>query len=291
MSHPPIDFANHRVKPRYAVYQLEVGPEGTPHLQGYMVYRRKRRFSAINNEFGNLAWLHRRDGTHTQAKTYCTKADTRVEGPWTFGDDDGIPESQGQRSDLAAVKRKLDDGSKLTTIADEHFGDFVRYNKSFREYKRLKAPKRHHLMEVIVLYGATGTGKTRYAYDHYGDDLYSVPEAKGSGTYWDDYDEQETVLIDECYGKRFSHGFLLQLLDRYPFTVPVHGSSVNFSSKRIVMTSNTHPREWYHTMYANHPGMRFEGGPLERRMTDGDSCIVEMLADYGLRMDTYKLSF
>ncbi len=291
MSHPPIDFLNHRVKPRYAIYQLEVGENGTPHLQGYIVYRRQRRFTAISTEFDCHPHLERRRGTHTQAKEYCSKEDTRVEGPWIFGSDEGIPESQGQRTDLAAVKRKLDGGVKLTTIADEHFGDFVRYNKSFREYKRLKAPKRRHLMEVIVLYGSTGTGKTRYAYDHWGNDLYSVPEAKGSGTYWDDYDEQETVLVDECYGKRFSHGFLLQLLDRYPFTVPVHGSSVNFSSKRIVMTSNTHPREWYHGMYANNPGMRFEGGPLERRMTDGDSCILECLPGYVLRMDTYKLSF
>ncbi len=297
--------------PRYAVYQLERGDQGTPHFQGapfffekkgYIVYNGPRRISAINTDLNNLAWIHTRNGGHSQARHYCCKpipdcdcqhcdGAVRLQGPWFFGSEEGIPESQGERSDLAAVKRKLDEGAKLKTIAEEHFSDFCRYNRSFREYKRLKAPKRHHLMEVIVLFGGTGTGKTRYAYDHYGDDIYSVPEAKGSGTYWDDYDEQETVLVDECYGKRFTHGFLLQLLDRYPFTVPVHGSAVNFSSKRIIMTSNTHPREWYHGMYESHPGMRFEGGPLERRMTDGDSCILEVLPNHVLRMDTYKLSF
>ncbi len=222
---------------------------------------------------------------------HCVGA-VRLEGPWTYGNDDGVPETQGQRSDLAGVKRRLDEGASLVDIADEFPSDFIRYSKGIREVKRLKAPHRNWEMEVIVLYGPTGTGKTRWVVDSYGEDLYSVPDSKSSGTYWDDYDGQETVLIDEMYGKRFSHGFLLRLLDRYQFTVPVHGSSVNFSSRRIVMTSNTHPREWYHAMYQNHPGMFFEHGPLQRRMVQGDSVIIEcrlVNGEFVKRVDTYKV--
>lgn len=100
-------------------------------------------------------------------------------------------------------------------------------------------------MEVVVLVGPPGSGKTRWAMDNY-PTLYKLPCPKSSGTYWDDYDGQETVLVDEMYGHYFSWSFLLQLTDRYPMTVPVHGGAGHqFVSRRIIFTSNSLPEEWY----------------------------------------------
>ncbi len=249
------------------------------------------RRNALSGRFGCNPHLEKRRGTHTQGKEYCNKEETRIDGPFVYGDDNGIPETQGARSDLVEVKRKLDSGASMKSIADDHFSDYIRYHKSFRAYKRLKAVHRNWEMEVIVLFGLTGTGKTKFVYDNYGDSLYSVPDAKSSGTYWDDYDGEYTVLIDEMYGKRFSHGVLLRLLDRYQVTVPVHGSSVNFSSHRIVMTSNVHPREWYHAMYEKTNSF-FEGGPLHRRMVQGDSCVIECTivnGEFRKRMSDYNI--
>ncbi len=73
------------------------------------------------------------------------------------------------------------------------------------------------------------------------------------------------------YGNRFSHGHLLMLLDRYPLQVPVHGGSVEFVSKRIIMTSNAHPRDWYSS-----DKFTYEDGPLQRRLTQNGSHIVEL---------------
>lgn len=130
-------------------------------------------------------------------------------------------------------------------------------------------------MEVIVLIGDTGVGKTSWAYEHY-PELYSVPCPKGSGTYWDGYQQQETVLIDEMSGSRFAYTFLLRLLDRYPMTVPVHGGQVPFSSRRVILTSNVHPSEWYELKDRQHNVLPFEGGPLYRRMTQGASRLVRV---------------
>lgn len=125
-------------------------------------------------------------------------------------------------------------------------------------------------MEIIVLVGDTGTGKSRWIAETF-PDAYYLPEAKSSGCYWDGYEAHETVAIEECYGNRFSHGALLQLLDRYPMQVPVHGGFTEFSSRRIVLTSNAHPADWYDaTKFA------WEGGPLQRRMTQGTSRIVRV---------------
>lgn len=267
-----LDFASWRNPPRYAIWQLEVGENGTPHVQGYIVLLSRTRMSTLKLRFQSNLHLEKRRGTHSQAVAYCSKEETRVSGPWTYGSDDDIPEGQGARSDLTTVKRKLDAGATMITIADEHFSDFIRYHKAFIVYKRLKSPKRDWEMEVIVLIGETGTGKTRFVADNY-DDVFSVPDKKGSGTYWDDYDGQETVLVDECYGKRFSHSFLLRLLDRYAMSVPIHGGSLNFNSRRIVLTSNAHPADWYRGLYTT-LGQEFQNGPMYRRMTQGNSCII-----------------
>lgn len=149
----------------------------------------------------------------------------------------------------------------------------ARMHKSIAVYRRVIAVPRSWPMQVIVLYGPTGTGKTRAAYDFFGESLYSLPSKKGSGTYWDGYDGQETVLIDEVYGSRFSRAEFLCLLDRYQHNVPIHGGTVNFSSKRIVLTSNVHPQEWYASLYDRKPNLRFQGGALERRMTNNCSGI------------------
>ena len=223
-------------------------------------------------------------GTHSEAKHYCIKPvpgcncihcapnPIRLQGPWTYGDDTDIPEGQGSRTDLTVIKRKLDEGQTMATIADEHFSSFIRYHNSFREYKKLRLGVRQHEMEIIVLIGATAVGKTQWSYHNY-PDLYSVPPPKQSGCYWDGYESQETVLVDEMYGNRFSHGFLLQLCDRYPFQVPYHGGQMSFTSHRLIFCSNSHPDTWY-----DQNKFPFQGGPLQRRFTQGMSriCLVDV---------------
>lgn len=155
----------------------------------------------------------------------------------------------------------------------------TRYHRAFKEYKRVKSTKRMFVTEVITIIGDTGVGKTRWAHATY-PDLYSVSPAKGSGTYFDGYDDHDVVLIDEMYGNRFSHGALLGLLDRYPYTVGIHGGVVNWRPHTIILTSNSSPDEWYDQ--AKFP---YAGGPLERRLSTGPSRVYAMLADGIMRLD------
>jgi hypothetical protein len=112
------------------------------------------------------------------------------------------------------VKETIDAGATIKEVWEDHFPQMVRYNKNLTQYHSMMTSARTWKMEIYIYVGPTETGKTRTAYDLYGQDLYSLPQSKGSGTYWDGYHGQETVLIDEMYGNRFSWGFLLQLLDR-----------------------------------------------------------------------------
>lgn len=231
---------------KYAIWQLEKG-EGTgrEHLQGYVRFQQRLRLSGLKKLHATAHWEVRR-GTHEQAKAYSSKEDTRLKGPWTIGDDTPDAEPHpGQRSDLLAVKRKLDEGISMKQIADDHFVEFLRYNKAFETYKRIKAPTRAVKSQVCVLVGPTGVGKSYLARTMCPKAYWlDNPRSKGSSAWWDGYDGLQPVIIDEFYGW-MPYTFMLRLLDEYMMKVEIKGGFVNFNSPHIILTSNKFPEDWY----------------------------------------------
>jgi hypothetical protein len=172
-----------------------------------------------------------------------------------------VSPTAGKRKDLDEVKTLLDSGSSLAAIADEHFSAFIRYEKGFRSYQRLKSARRDWPMELIFLVGPSGSGKSRWARTHYPDAYW-----KAKGPWWDGYDSEETVVWDEFYGHSLPYTELLRLTDRYPHSVEYKGGSCQFVSKRIVFTSNQLPRCWYDAV-ATHQGP-WPDSPLCRRIRE-----------------------
>lgn len=94
---------------------------------------------------------------------------------------------------------------------------------------------------VHVFWGDTGTGKSRRAWDEAG--LSAYPKSP-STKFWDGYQDQGNVVIDEFRGDiGISH--LLRWLDRYPVLVETKGSGVVLSARTIWITSNLPPTSWY----------------------------------------------
>jgi hypothetical protein len=216
----------------YICFGREIAPgTGTPHLQGYVEFRRKFRIGGIKqlNGFGRMH-LERRKGTQEEAIEYCRK-DGEFEEYGTR-----TVTQQGRRSDLEAIKRKLDDGMSMADIADQHFGDFIRYGKGLQRYVNLKKP-RYREVVVYCLWGHSGVGKTRSVYERE-ENLFICPDSKLQ--WFDGYQGEPAVLIDDFRGTERS-GFLLQLLDRYPLRVPVKGDFVAWAPERIYITSNIAP--------------------------------------------------
>lgn len=81
----------------YNIYQLEVGENGTRHIQGYMYFQIRKEFKWLKKALPT-AHLELRKGTHEEAKKYCSKKDTRVPEtePHEFGSDDTIPKKEGK---------------------------------------------------------------------------------------------------------------------------------------------------------------------------------------------------
>lgn len=227
----------------YCVYQEEVGDEGTPHLQGYIYFPNAKTLSAVKDLMGSEVHLEvPRSDAH--AMNYCMKEESRVGGPYEFG----VKPEQGKRNDLAMVKRAVDSGFSRAELYESSFSSMMRYERSILNYKRFKAPKRDFQPIIIVFYGVTGYGKSRTAMclANMLGSVYVVPNAKGSGLYFDGYDGENTLVFHEMYGSTMPWSFLLQLTDRYPFVLPEHGSAgQQCCSRYMIFCSNKSPREWY----------------------------------------------
>ena len=117
----------------YLVAQKERGAEGTEHIQAYCYFENAVAFTTVKTIFQG-AHIEAARGSPEENRTYCTKEETRVSGPWEYGT---LPE-KGKRNDLLSVKADLDEGMHMTEIADKHFSQYIRYHKSFHAYRLLK---------------------------------------------------------------------------------------------------------------------------------------------------------
>jgi len=159
-----------------------------------------------------------------------------VDGPFEFG----TPKEQGKRNDLLEVKAKLDTGVPMVTIADEHFGSYIRYHRAFEEYRCLKVKPRSKLTELILVLGPTSCGKSTGEPVGLLEDVHR----QDNGQWWNDYHQQKDVVIDEYLGW-IPAAFLNRLVDKTPLLVPYKGGFHVFNSERIWILSNYLPETWY----------------------------------------------
>lgn len=212
-------------KAKYLVFGREVGEQGTPHLQVYIELRNAMTMKALNKCLKNRAHIEFRVGTAQQASDYCKKDGDFEE----FGE----LSQQGKRTDLKEVV------------------DFVKEGKSFQEIIELTSsyqamrmaekclsifePPRDTKPYVIYCYGSSGLCKTRMAYlDNPDSRVHKQPAA--SFKWWQGYDRQEIVIIDE-FRSQIPWDRMLELLDYYPTVVENKGGSRQFKPLKIYITA------------------------------------------------------
>lgn len=246
----------------YVCFQPEVGESGTPHLQGYLVTTTPRTLRGIRQALFNtecLRGVHLEitRGTKDEARDYCRKEDSRDSTqPFSFteiGDFTQVPEKRGQgaRNDIAAAARVISDGGSLFDVASNHSEAYVKFHKGFGALQsalhsrpRVRQPGELFAKpRVLWYYGCTGSGKSHAAYEEIGEQAYFV---KMPGNAWfDGYIGQDIVLFDDYRANWFSYGMLLRLLDKYPLTVEVKGSTVNWRPTTIYITCPKRPEVLY----------------------------------------------
>lgn len=221
---------------QYIIFQKEECPEtGKEHLQGFIQMKKRMTLAGMKKFMGSRVHFETRKGTAQQAADYCQKVESRVEGPWSAGE----MSSQGKSKNLLKIKKMIDDGAETVEVAEAEFPTWCRNHRAIESYRQMKAKKRAWPMENYCWWGDAGAGKTRAAWAKE-EDLYAKP----AGKWFDGYAGQEAVLLDDFTGD-MDLSLFLKVLDRYPLRVEVKGGTCSFLAKRIYVTSNLSPEEWY----------------------------------------------
>jgi len=217
---------------KYQVFGFEVAKSGTKHLQGYIEFATPKKFNALKNAFPKIHW-EKRKKTAKQASDYCKK-----DGDYW---ETGVLSAQGKRSDIAEAVELIQDGNKMKVVAQQCPVQFVKYHKGFKALQSELLEPRDYVPTVTVLYGPTGTGKSKRARELLDDYWVWTPQR---GQWFDGYQGEENVIFEEFRGQ-MPLGMMLSLLDRYECPVQYKGGTVEFRGRNIVITSPIHPREWY----------------------------------------------
>jgi len=244
----------------------EIGSSGTPHYQGYVEFNTSVALSHLRNWNGRGHYEIRK-GTQFDAIRYCLKDYLSDDNTAVWGFDvsldalegfglvsDGLDKSltpvqlletlnKTKLSKLTQMKLLIDEGRTDKELADYDFDTWCRSHRALGAYRLLCVAPRNFEMDVTVIYGPTGTGKSKFCNDEF-EDVYW----KQRGKWWDNYAHQKTVVLDEFYGW-LQWDVLLRLCDRYPLMVETKGGQIQFASKEIVFTSNTEPQKWYKNVY------------------------------------------
>ncbi len=237
----------------------EVGLEThTPHTHVFIACSGAVRFSTLQNRFPECHFEICR-GTSQQNRDYVfkegkylgsSKEDTRVEGSQEEWGEMPV-ERQGKRNDLDdlfdMIRSGMTDIQILNTCPEymlnlpdiQHTRQIVQrdaYENTFRN------------LHVVYIYGATGTGKTRYVMEKYGySNVYRVTNYKHP---FDGYRGQDVILFDE-FRSSLPLGDMLKYLDGYPCDLPSRFSDKHALFTRVYFTTNIPLTDQYSSIQRN----------------------------------------
>lgn len=211
---------------------------------GYVEFEKAVRLATVREFLPDAHWEIAR-GSKEQNIDYCTKDDTRVDGPFFSSEEwRAAGGGQGHRSDLQRAISTLKETRSLTRVAEEHPEAIIRYGRNFQFLQQLlQGPRQEGPVRVVFLQTPTGFTKTSTSQRFLaarcgGHEGYYIWSAKHDKGWWDGYEGQDWVLIDELAPKTLELGELLRILQELPYRVPVHGGSINMRAHNFIITTN-----------------------------------------------------
>lgn len=216
---------------RYMCWGKETCPKTQKvHYQGWIQLVNKKTLGGVKRLMGcNKIHLESCRGSEFQNDVYCKKEnDFKTFGKFVC---------QGARTDLETIKKKIENGETMYSVAKDHFGQFVRYHSGFTKYAGLVAKQKTKLfrqVHVELIQGPTGTGKTRRAVAR-SKEYFKI---QGDQLKWfDGYNGERTLVIDE-YANDVKITKLLSLLDGYQLRLPVKGGFTYANWTKVIITTN-----------------------------------------------------
>lgn len=252
---------------QYLVYQEEEGEAGTPHLQGYVEFKDRKRLTQVKTALNApTAHCEVRRGSAAQARRYSTKAETRIAGPYEFGE---LAAGQGKRNDFEDFITAVNDGLTRDDALDAHPNILARYrdfaDQIFERARASRLPDRPafipragwqsdlaaHLAtepdarKVSWYCDTTGnTGKSHFShnYRHEGERPYVITGGKQADIFYG-YAFQRVVIFDWARDAedRFPYGVVEAFKNGYFLGTKYQSRPVEFQVPHVVIFSNFQP--------------------------------------------------
>lgn len=217
----------------WACGQCEKGTEtGYEHWQFICHFQKKIRLRGVRKIFGP----HHAEPTRSESATsYVTKENTRIEGTqFEFG---RKPVSRARQTDWDNIRRSAQLGKLEEIPSDVFVRNYTSLKKIATDHMKFEGMER----QCFVFWGDTHCGKSHRAWQEAG--LTAFPKISTT-KFWCGYQNHEHVVIDEFRGD-ISITHLLKWTDKWPVCVETKHGAIPFCAKKIWITSNLHPKDWY----------------------------------------------
>lgn len=235
------------VECRYMVFGFEKGDSGTNHIQGYVMFEKKKTLITLKGILGPRAHVEVARKVPLANYRYCIG-----EGDYyTFPEEDSEPpKGQGRRSDINNLLADIDQKKTMLQIAQRNPNEFLKFQQGIKAYRFAtleEEAKKTRKIHTEVIWGKAGTGKTSYVYKLHGvHDVFKITQ--DAYPWWDGYEGQKILLIDDFYGW-VKWGTFLNLLDIFPLQLQIKGGFTWALWDKVYITSNAHPSQWYSKGY------------------------------------------
>lgn len=222
-------FNSNKDKIRYLCKGVETCPStGKKHIQGWIQFHTKKRLGGVKLII-NSKKIHLEScrGDEFDNEKYCKK-DNEFKTWGSFI-------TQGYRSDLKRIYDEMMSGKPIADVIRDDINVYSKYRNTFKDIKQIydkESSKEFRKVEVIMLRGSTGTGKTKHAMK---EATYKINASELN--WWDGYDGDKAILIDE-YDNDVPITKMLNILDGYQLRLPIKGGFTYAKWNKVYITTN-----------------------------------------------------
>lgn len=221
---------------------MEVGEQGTPHIQGAIILHERKRCTWLQQNVNPRAHFGKFKGTPEDNRVYCSK-----EGKVLF--EVGVcPHTNNKRSRAEACQtvtshlRTDSPARMIAEFAEEDPEHWMMYgDRMLRNHAIVDAPPLRVGVKAYWFVGPPGVGKSRLADNIFeGHDVYFK---QSRGKWWNGYIGQRRVVINEIAKDSVDIVHMLNWLSEDRVQVETKGGMYPFKAREFIITSNYEPKE------------------------------------------------